>query len=57
MGSVTAARLSAALRNLERRAAGEWIDTGIRVLCLTVGALEWLDGPGEDRRSPLLMIP
>jgi hypothetical protein len=53
----SASKLSTSLRALERRSSAEWNDKGIRVLYLAVGALNWLDGPGEERRSPLVMVP
>jgi hypothetical protein len=52
----TASRLSTTIRTLERRAASEWVDKGLRVLYLAVGQLAWIDAD-LDLRSPLLLIP
>jgi len=47
------------LRNLERRKSQEFVDKGLWVLYLAVGALSWVDPQDETERivSPLLLIP
>src|SRR5690606_32164688 len=57
IADVTAARLATALRNLSRRSVSEWNDKGLRVLHLAAGALEWEEGEGDRRRSPLVLVP
>ena len=49
--------LSTILRNLERRAAQEYLDKGLRVLYLAIGLLEWTDAAGDGWRSPLVLVP
>ncbi len=56
ISGVTATRLSASLRSLERRSTSEWIDRGLRVVYVAFGELHWNDG-ADDLRSPLLMVP
>jgi hypothetical protein len=53
-------RLLAALRNLDRRAAQEFMDKGLWILYLGVGMLEWISVEGDERervQSPLLLVP
>lgn len=53
----SARELSNRLRSLERRASGEWIDKGVRVLYLGVGLLEWSDSDDQTLLAPLLLVP
>lgn len=52
-----AADLSRILHTLERRAAQEFMDKGLRVLHLGLGTLEWQDGEGQPLVSPLALVP
>jgi len=49
--------LSGALRNLMRRSQQEYLDRGLRILYLAVGALNWTDEAGSEYTSPLLLLP
>lgn len=51
-----ASTLSSRLHSLERRAAAEWNDKGLRVLYLGLGLVRWTD-VDEERVSPLLLVP
>ncbi len=53
----SATQLSRVLHNLERRASQEFLDKGLRVLYLGVGALDWIDGDGERLLSPVVLLP
>ena len=45
------------LRNLQSKAR-EWEEEqGLKVLCLGIGFLNWVDEDGEQAKSPLLLIP
>jgi REase_MTES_1575/Protein of unknown function (DUF4011)/AAA domain len=49
--------LSKRLRTLERKAASEFTDRGLRVLYLGIGILRWKDGSDEWLESPIVMKP
>lgn len=49
-------RLLANLRTLSRRADQEFLDKGIRILYLAVGALNWREN-GEEWSGPILLFP
>jgi len=49
--------LSKRLRTLERKAASEFTDRGLRVLYLGVGILRWRDSSDEWLESPIVMKP
>jgi len=55
----TADQLTKALHLLERKTNTEFIDKGVWVLYLGVGALEWAENPQDeaDACSPLLLVP
>jgi len=53
----SASDLSRILRNLERRAAAEYLDRGLWVLYLGVGMLEWTDADNKRLESPLVLVP
>lgn len=46
-----------ALRNLAAASKREFIDKGLRILYVALGELRWVDGAGDTRRSPLLLVP
>ncbi|MCS5510053.1 DUF3320 domain-containing protein [Curtobacterium flaccumfaciens pv. flaccumfaciens] len=46
-----------ALRNLAAASKREFIDKGLRILYVALGELRWVDGAGDIRRSPLLLVP
>ncbi|WP_421121684.1 DUF4011 domain-containing protein [Aquihabitans daechungensis] len=45
------------LKNLAGRAQSEFLDSGLWVLYLGLGTLEWVDLDGKKARSPLLLVP
>jgi hypothetical protein len=49
--------LAAALRALMRRSNQEYLDRGLRVLYLALGALTWADEDQSRYTSPLLLVP
>ena len=51
------ARLGRAARNLRNRVNAQYLDTGLHVLYLGIGSLNWTDVDGEEHRSPLLLVP
>ncbi|MCC5953684.1 MAG: DUF4011 domain-containing protein [Acidimicrobiia bacterium] len=52
----TSKELSKRLHSLERKAATEYNDKGLRILYLGAGLLRWRDG-GEEQVSPLVLVP
>lgn len=46
-----------ALRTLAGISKREFIDKGLRTLYVALGELRWKEDSGDDRRSPLLLIP
>jgi hypothetical protein len=53
----SALTLSKRLRTLERKAASEFMDRGLRVLYLGIGILRWTDSANEWMESPIVMKP
>ncbi len=53
----TSSVLSKAVRNLERRAAQEYLDKGLRILYLALGVVSWTDEFRDTWRSPVLLVP
>jgi hypothetical protein len=53
----SALTLSKRLRTLERKAASEYMDRGLRVLYLGIGILRWTDSANEWMESPIVMKP
>ncbi len=45
------------LRNLAGRSKREFLDKGLRTLYVALGELRWKEGSGDERRSPLLLMP
>lgn len=52
----SAGRISNKLRSLERRGSTEWVDRGLHVLYITIGALRYVDHDLE-LSAPLLLVP
>jgi hypothetical protein len=46
-----------ALKNLANAAKREFLDKGLNILYVALGALVWVDDSGESRRSPLMFVP
>ena len=49
--------LDATLRNLARRAKQEYLDRGLSVMYVALGALRWRDVDDTAYTSPLLLVP
>jgi len=53
----TSRDLSRIVRSISARTSQEFLDKGLRILYLALGAISWKDDGGQDWRSPVYLVP